>query len=247
MISHVVILSALLGTVAHGAPVISKARGESTLEVPISPEFSEVRNAMSRYQSLDSLPPAKAQSPPPPLKRQARRLPQLPYSVFDATLNEREQRCREECVAHFTKTFKYTEATICEAHLLPKPTLAASATNEAEPVASTANTQLAFDSCGIRPRFLGCFTPRMCSSHTYFLFLQRLLLITFILSLTSLLFTPHSLFVLGTGVDAGLFSGCVAWCDPKEPRTNNTFRFDKVRGNRGGWLSRAMRTIYNTR
>jgi len=149
MILHLVILSAL-GAIAHSAPIISKARGESTIEVPTSPEFSEIRDAMSSYPSLDSLPPAKAQPPPPPPKRQARRLPQLPYSVFDATLNEREQRCREECVAHFSKTFAYTEGAICEIHLLPKPTLAASSTNEADQPLSQANAQLAFDSCGTK-------------------------------------------------------------------------------------------------
>jgi hypothetical protein len=37
-------------------------------------------------------------------------------------------------------------------------------------------------------------------------------------------------YMAGTGVDAGLYSGCLAWCDPAERRTNHTFRFDKVRG-----------------
>ena len=31
-----------------------------------------------------------------------------------------------------------------------------------------------------------------------------------------------------TGVDAGLFSGCIAWCNPELTATNTTFRFDRV-------------------
>lgn len=145
------VLLGLLSSAARGAPIISRARGETMLEVPMSPEFSEVRAAVNRFQALGSLPPAKVPLPTPPLKREARRLPHLQYSVFDATLNEQEQQCRERCVARFTASFEFTEAAICEAHAAPDPSVASGP-------AATFNAQLAFDSCG---------APRPCLSSSH--------------------------------------------------------------------------------